>query len=138
MPDLFERVVRLGLALPGVETTTSYGTSALKVRKKLLARLWEDGETLVVPCESIDEKEFLIATEPEVYFQTPHYAGWPSVLVRLNVVTEARLGEMLESAWRRLAGPRAVAAYDAAIAGAPPSAGALPPLPRRSPRVPSR
>lgn len=110
--DLFARVARIGLALPGVEAGTSYGTPALKVRKKLVARLKEDGETLVVPTESVDEKVFLIATEPGVYFETPHYAGWPAVLVRLPVVTDRRLSEMLEAAWRRAAPKKLVAEYD--------------------------
>jgi hypothetical protein len=48
MPLSFEDVRQMGLALPGVEEGTSYGTPALKVGKKLLARLKEDGETLVL------------------------------------------------------------------------------------------
>ena len=44
----YETAVRLAMALPGVEEGTSYGTPSLKVRKKLLTRLREDGETLVV------------------------------------------------------------------------------------------
>ncbi len=99
-PDHFERLAQLG-NFPGVEISTSYGTPALKVKKKLIARMKEDGETVVIPTSSIDEKEFLIATEPEVYFQTDHYRAWPHVLVRLPIVTDARLREMLEAAWRR-------------------------------------
>ena len=99
----FARVVRLASHLPGVEEGTSYGTPALRVKKKLLARMKEDGETVVIPTDSVDEKEFLIATEPEVYFQTPHYFAGPYVLVRLPVVTDNRLREMLEAAWCRAA-----------------------------------
>lgn len=111
--DQFERVVRLAGPLPGVEVSSSYGTPALKVKKKLLARMKEDGETVVIPCESVDEKEFLIATEPEVYFQTDHYRAYPHVLVRLPVVTDSRLREMLEAAWRREAPAKLVAQHDA-------------------------
>ena len=76
MPDdSFRRIASLASHLPGVEESTSYGTPALRVRKKLLARMKEDGETVVIPTGSIDEKEFLIATEPDLYFQTPHYAA---------------------------------------------------------------
>jgi hypothetical protein len=102
MDDMFERVVRLA-SFPGVEVGTSYGTAALKVKKKLIARMKEDGKTVVIPCGSIDEKEFLIATEPEVYFQTDHYRAYPHVLVRLPIVTDARLREMLLAAWQRSA-----------------------------------
>ena len=109
--DHFERVVRLA-NLPGVEVGTSYGTPALKVKKKLIARMKEDGVTVVIPTSSIDEKEFLIATEPDVYFQTDHYRAWPHVLVRLPVVTDARLREMLEAAWRREAPAKLVKEHD--------------------------
>jgi hypothetical protein len=112
--DHFRRVVRLASHLPGIEEGTSYGTPALKVKKKLLARMKEDGETAVIPAGSIDEKEFLIATEPEVYFQTPHYFAGPHVLVRLPVVTDNRLREMLEAAWRRAASTKLVRECDAA------------------------
>lgn len=113
MPDdLFARVVRVASHLPGVEVGTSYGTPALKVKKKLLARMKEDGETVVIPTSSIDEKEFLIATEPEVYFQTDHYRAYPHVLVRLQVVTDNRLREMVEAAWRRAAPAKLVAEYE--------------------------
>lgn len=107
--DHFQRVVRLAGGLPGVEVGSSYGTPALKVKKKLLARMKEDGETLAVPTESVDEKEFLIATEPEVYFQTGHYRNSRYVLVRLAIVTDTRLREMLEAAWRREAPAKLVA-----------------------------
>jgi len=110
---LFQRAVSLSAHLPGVEVSTSYGTPALKVNKKLLARMKEDGETLVVPTGSIDEKEFLIATEAEVYYQTPHYSSSEYVLVRLPIVTDARLREMLEAAWRRRAPKKLVAQHEA-------------------------
>lgn len=110
--DPFRRIADLASHLPGIEESTSYGTPALKVRKRLVARLKEDGETVVIPTESIDEKAFLIATEPAVYYETPHYAGWPTVLVRLPVVTDGRLRDMLEAAWRRAAPARLVREYD--------------------------
>jgi YjbR len=50
-PVTFETVRAIALALPGVEEGTSYGTPAFRVRGKFLARLREDGETLVVKCD---------------------------------------------------------------------------------------
>jgi hypothetical protein len=46
----WEDVVELGKTLPEVEESTSWGTPALKVRRKMIARLREDGKTLVVGC----------------------------------------------------------------------------------------
>jgi hypothetical protein len=43
-----ETVRRLALAFPGVEEGPSYGTPGFRVQGKFLARLWEDGEILVV------------------------------------------------------------------------------------------
>ncbi len=42
----YDDVRRIGLAMPGVEEGTSYGTAALKVKKKLFVRLREDGDSL--------------------------------------------------------------------------------------------
>ena len=111
MADI-ETVRRLALALPEVEEGTSYGTPAWKVRKKSFARLREDGETLVVHVD-LGEKEMLMAAEPEVFFETPHYHGYALVLVRLAAIEEDELAEVLEDSWRRKAPKRLVAARDA-------------------------
>ncbi len=73
----------------------------------------EDGETLVFPCSSVDEKAFLMETEPEVYFETDHYRGYPHVLVRLGAVTNERLRQHMEEGWRRFASRRMVQEWEA-------------------------
>ncbi len=83
----YEQIRDFALTLPGVEEGTSYGTPALKVRGKLLARLREEG--VLVVRVGADAQEALIAMEPEVYFITPHYAGSWAVLVRLEVIEES-------------------------------------------------
>jgi len=50
-PVTFEMARQIALALPGVEEGTSYGAPAFRVRGKFLARLREDGATLVVKCD---------------------------------------------------------------------------------------
>ena len=95
----------MGLALPGVEEGLSYGTPALRVGKKLLARLKEDGETLVLKI-GFDEREMLMEAEPASFFITDHYRGYPSVLVRLANVHPATLARLLEQAWREAAPKR--------------------------------
>lgn len=113
MDDLFDRVRAAARPFPGVEESTSYGTAALKVRKHLLARMKEDGETFVFPCASIGEKAFLMESEPKVYFQTDHYRNYPHVLIRLGVVTDERLREHMEEGWRRFATKKMVAEWEA-------------------------
>jgi hypothetical protein len=83
--DHFARVRAAAAHLPEVEVSTSYGTPALKVRGKLIARM-KDDVTLVVMCP-IDEKEMLIEVDSKVYFETDHYKGWPAVLVRLGKIS---------------------------------------------------
>jgi hypothetical protein len=111
--DHFARVRKLGLALPGVELGTSYGTPALKVRKRLLVRMKEDGETLVLLTGDLDEKELLMTTHPGIFFETDHYKGWPAVLVRLKEISDELLGALLEESWRREAPKKLVATFSA-------------------------
>ena len=73
------------LSIEGVEESTSYGTAAFKIGGKLIARLKEDGESLVVGT-TFEERDEMIATEPETYYITDHYLNYPWVLVRLAKV----------------------------------------------------
>jgi hypothetical protein len=107
----FNDVLRMGLALPGVEAGRSYGTPALWVGKKLLARLNEDGETLVLRI-GFDERDMLIEAEPRAFYITDHYRNYPSVLVRLAYVHPPTLRRLLEQAWREAAPKRLVRSFD--------------------------
>lgn len=46
------------------------------------------------------EKQALVLGEPELFFSTPAYDGWPLVMVRLAKVDEGRLAELVTDAWR--------------------------------------
>lgn len=111
MSVTFADVTRMARALPGVEEGTSYGTPALHVRRKFMARLKEDGETLVLKLPFV-ERDHLLLRDPATYYITDHYRDYPSVLVRLPNAREGELRELLESAWRRVASKRVVEAYD--------------------------
>ena len=104
----FDVVRKLALELPETEETTSYGTPAFKVRRKLFARMREEGDILVVKVER-DERAALIESEPDVYFLTPHYENYGFVLVRLDAVERGELREILTDSWR-LAAPKRLAA----------------------------
>jgi len=99
MPVTFKDVRKFALALPNVEEATSYGTPALKVGGKLLARLKEDGESLVVGT-TFEEREEMMAADPETYYITDHYLKYPWVLVRLSRVHEDALRDLLSRSWR--------------------------------------
>lgn len=103
----WKRVLSAAKTLPEYEESTSYGTAALKVRGKLFARLREDGRTLVV--RAGDEREALIAAEPQTFFVTPHYANYPWMLVDLEVVRPDVLRDVLTAGWL-LQAPKRLAA----------------------------
>jgi hypothetical protein len=103
--DCFAVVRAIGATLPGVEESTSYGTPALKVRGKLLARLHDDGETLVLRTTPMD-RDLLLRTWPKMFYLTDHYVDYPWVLVRLAVIGRKRLEEVIGDAWGRVAPAR--------------------------------
>ncbi len=104
----FDTVRQLALALPGVEEYLCYGTPAFRVGKKLLARLREDGDTLVLKIED-SRRELLLQVDPQTYFMEPHYLGYPVVLLRLSRVKADSLARLLEDGWRMLAPKRLLA-----------------------------
>ena len=46
-----------------------------------------------------DEKHLILESNPDVYFETPHYHGYPAVLIRLEKINRDELAERLEDAW---------------------------------------
>ena len=125
-----ETARQLLLALPGVEEGTSYGTLAFRVRKKLLARLLEDNETLALKC---DDRDFWLDSDPQVFYVTKHYLNYPFVLVRLAKVKRAALHKVIEQAWRLEAGAKLLKQYDSGSYTPPVIAPlATPPQPRAS------
>jgi hypothetical protein len=113
MPS-WDDVVAIGTSFPGVEVTTSYGTPSLKVRKKFMCRMRTDPDALVLRVVHLGEKEALLQGQPEAFFTTPHYEGYPAVLVRLEAVDPTELAELIEEAWRTQAPKRLVAEWEAA------------------------
>jgi hypothetical protein len=112
MPS-WEDVIEIGTRLPGVELGTSYGTPALRVRGKGMCRLRTNPDALVLRVSDMGEREALLQSQPDVFFSTPHYDGYPYVLVRLAAVDPVELAELLEEAWRVRAAKRVVKAWEA-------------------------
>jgi hypothetical protein len=106
-------VRRIALALPETSEGSLYGTPGFRVRGKAFARLRDEGAVLVAWVAGEDEKEALIATQPEIYFTLPHYDGHPTVLVQLAAIDEEELRGVLREAWRVRAPRRLLASYDA-------------------------
>ncbi len=106
-----ETVRRLALALPGIEEGICYGTPAFYLRRKMVVRLRDDHETLVVAFPKAD-REALIDRRPDVFSVTDHYRNYDNVLLSLLAVDEALLRQMIEGAWRLKAAKKQVTAYE--------------------------
>ncbi|HEV7879130.1 MmcQ/YjbR family DNA-binding protein [Bradyrhizobium sp.] len=104
----FDDIRKTALAWPEVEDGTSYGTPALKVRKKLLVRLREDGDSLVMPGVPQDERDMLIERAPTIFYFTDHYRDYPMVLIRLSKAARANVEPLLRRQWRTLASKAAL------------------------------
>ena len=98
----FEKVRRAAKGLPAIEEGTSYGTPALRVRGKFFTRIWEDGGTLVVKVD-LDSQDSMLRLQPEIFYPTDHYRGYPVILVRLSKIRAAQLRELLADSWRFVA-----------------------------------
>ena len=99
---LFRPIALAAAALPGVELSLSYGTPSLKLRGKMLVRVREDGENLVVRMD-LASRDILLATQPRLFHITDHYRDYPAVLVRLKALTPARAREIVRDAWELVA-----------------------------------
>jgi hypothetical protein len=110
----WDDVVEMGLRFPEVELTTSFGTPALKMGNRgMICRLRTNPDALVVRVIDLADREALLQGQPDVFFSTPHYDGYPYVLVRLDAVDPVELSELIEDAWRLRAPKRVIKAFDA-------------------------
>jgi hypothetical protein len=112
MPE-WKDVVEIASRFPGVVEGTSWGTPSMTVRKKFMCRMRTNPDALVVRVIDLADRDALLQSDPDVFFITPHYQGYPAVLVRLEAVGEEMLAELIEDAWRIQAAKRVIAAFDA-------------------------
>ena len=101
----YDQIRKIALQLPGVEEGTSYGTAALRVKGKFLARLKEDGQSVVFRI-GFDERDLLMQTKPEVFYITDHYLGYPAVLMRLSSASKKEAADIIGMAWQFVAPKR--------------------------------
>jgi hypothetical protein len=123
----WDDVRRLALALPEVEEGTSWGTAAWKVggktfvwerplRRSDLAALGDaapPGPILGARVEHELAKDVLIQDDPDVFFTTPHFDGYPAILVVLDRIGPEALEEVIVEAWLARAPKKLAKAYTA-------------------------
>jgi hypothetical protein len=109
----WDDVRRIALALPEASEQASRGLASWRVRDK--AFVWErplraadlralgedapDGAILGAQVEHLGAKVALLADDPDVFFTTPHFEGYPAVLIRLDEITVDDLEEVIVEAW---------------------------------------
>ena len=100
-------VTTIGLALPKTEVSTWYGTPGMKVAGKGFLRLRTEAEGgLVVLCDH-DKKGMLLGSGDPAFFTTPHYDGYPSILVDLQKVKRSVLKELIVEVLAQKGAPQA-------------------------------
>jgi hypothetical protein len=118
-------VRRIALSLPETSERTSHGTGSWRVRDK--GFVWErplrpadlralgddapTGEILGVRVEHLVAKEAILADDPGVFFTTPHFEGYPAVLVALDQIETDDLAELIVEAWLTRAPKRLAREY---------------------------
>src|SRR3954451_23665183 len=121
----WDDVRRLALAMPAAEERVSRDMRQWRVKEKLF--VWErplrrtdlaalgdaapKGPILGARVEHLVAKDAMLASDPELFFTTPHFDGYPSVLVRLDRIALDGLDEVIVEAWLARAPPRLVKAY---------------------------
>jgi len=103
-PLTFDTVLEIGAKLPGTEVATAYGSPALKVNGRMYACVAinksAEPNSLVLYVADFEQRDALLAEEPDTYYVKPHYESYPVVLVRLARVTRDALEDLLRGAHR--------------------------------------
>ena len=99
----FKAVEAIGRTLADVEVTTTWGKPALKVGGTMLVCMAShksaEPNSLVVMMDFPD-RDALIEDDPGTYYLKDHYLSYPCVLVRLSVVGNAALRDLVRGAHR--------------------------------------
>ena len=121
----WDDVRRIALDLPETSERSSRGLASWQVRDK--GFVWErplrpadlralgddapTGPILGARVEHLVAKEALLADDPEVFFTTPHFDGYPAILVRLDRISVEDLKEVIVEAWLARAPKRLAQTY---------------------------
>jgi hypothetical protein len=130
----WDDVRRVALALPESSERSSRGLASWRVRDK--GFVWErplraadvralgedapQGPILGARVEHLAAKEAFLADDPDVFFTTPHFDGYPAILARLDRIAPEDLTELIVEAWLTCAPKRLAQRYiDSGLRRAP-------------------
>ena len=94
----WDEAVTFALSLPDTILSTSYGKPSVKVASNGRAFLYPSHEqaTSFGVAIDLDTVEILKETDPDTFWQTPHYEGWPAVLIRFDSADPDRVRSVIE------------------------------------------
>jgi hypothetical protein len=84
--------------LPGVTMASYYGSPVPKHNGKALIAPGREPDSFVLMIGQ-DEKAVLIDTDPDTFWETDHYRGWPAVLVRYGSGATDRIEGLIARRW---------------------------------------
>ena len=103
----------IALSLPGAYEQASFGgRPSFRTKPRMFCWIRDNPEALMVFVESLEEKEMLLASDPDTFFTTPHYDGYAGVLVNLDVVERDEARELITDSWRLRAPKKLVDSFD--------------------------
>jgi hypothetical protein len=108
-----EDIRQVALSLPGSVEKSYNRLPSFRVRGNLFLRMHELPDAFLIRCAGLEERDELLQAEPGKFFITPHYEGYPAVLVRLSQIDLDEMTELVTESWRVCAPKRLLAAYDA-------------------------
>jgi len=94
----WDQVVAFALTLPETYMESFYGTLCPKVNKKAFVSPGREAGSFHVMSPH-DEKVVLLETDPDTFWQTAHYEGWPGLLVRYRSSDPDRVRTVIIRAW---------------------------------------
>ena len=107
------QVRKIALALPDASERASYGgCPSWRTKKGMFTWIRDKPRGLVIWVDSLDAKEILLEHEPDLFFTTAHYDGYPMLLARLDQLDPKRASALIAESYQ-LRAPRSKAKREA-------------------------
>lgn len=108
----FDEIRQIILSFPEVEEHNVFGGPTFRIRRRFLACIAKiDSDTLVLKVPDQREREYYLATRPDIYYLTDHYVNFECLLVRMPMANQEELRQLIEQAWLTYAPKKLVKKY---------------------------
>lgn len=97
--ESWDEIVAYALSLPETELTPFYGVPCPKVNARAFVAPGREAGSFCLFTNGLDEKAMLIGTDPETFWETPHYRNYPALLARFGTGARERLETYIARAW---------------------------------------